>query len=142
MGLEAVNLEARLPNESSKMWCNFFCTQTHTQNTPANCWRGCFCIAIYALLTLTAFGPFGLSATSKVTLSPSRSSLNVTSTSSFEWKKRSFSCPSHLMNPKPLSVSRAIVPSDIVDMYEERIKNQTVCRRSRLDLFSTGSALN
>src|SRR3989338_8460697 len=63
-----------------------------------------------ARLPLTAFGPFGLSATSKVTLSPSRSSSNETPTSSLEWKKRSFSCPSRLMNPNPLSVRRAIVP--------------------------------
>ena len=86
------------------------------------------------LVTLTALGPFGLSATSKDTRSPSRSSSKVTLTRSLEWKKRSLSCPSRLINPNPRSVIRAIVPSCIDRIMEVNNPQIAELRKVNLDM--------
>ena len=63
--------------------------------------------------TFSALGPFGPRPSLNDTRCPSWSSSYRTPSRSDEWKKMSLS-PPVLMNPKPLSVSRLIVPSAIL----------------------------
>ena len=71
----------------------------------------------YAGRTFSARGPFGPCPTVNVTASPSRSESNGVLVHAELWKK--YSVPSGVaMKPKPLSVSRLMVPFDDMRILE------------------------
>jgi len=72
--------------------------------------RAAFLRDNYARDTFLAAAPFGpVVSTSKVTLSPSFNSSNVTPFNASEWKNRSFGSPSREMNPNLLSLTRVLI---------------------------------